>query len=718
MDNCINLYYNGKDDYFVCATDDEVHQLDEHFMKLEIKPMDSLKHRMTKFLKHHQGGRKKKRIIIDEEEEKKEEEKQENKDQDTGIDDFDIKVNELPDCRNGPTGPNDYIVSFGFEYENGSLFLLNTGPNGDLRNYLLSDGRYNQNVRVMNEQKTEDNHLLQITPDSALGERLVLNNLIYGRDKFKKMNFTKQFENCGYKLIFNSTGTSGLTGSDCKTIDINMSDIFRNGYIQGFDYLELIYTVFKMNKNIDLKCFIEYDDKIRNIIQTYIKENYEVCKGIYKSSIIDTQDEVCVNEKNKPIIDDINTLIKNEKETYKFFKPKTGNLPWMFCNERTVMECPDINNIEWSVQATVGVNYDNIISFMQQLFSYSKTKNKKNIEFDPYRYERFSLEKAIKLSEIISPESSEEIKNWLILKLFHLTIDRIQFINLRLYEGENQPLDKKYVQEGLKKGIDDLYKDWIKDKLQVKNEVVTKDIYINTGYTDIRTLYNNKYKINKDTTFFCIRHSLYQVLYELCDKNLETCIKYLNDVISNLKNKEIDLLPETLTYYIQDLTKGILYFELLKEKNVRPENNKKFQEYNDPDLSIEENYGKIEPHTKYRIKYYNFSTKNKEEDGKITLIGKTLLFEIRNYRSLKTAIEIEDDKKRRGQKRAREDEPIEPSAKKQTTTIPKKQTTTIPKKQTTTIPKKQTTTIPKKQTTTNTKKTPSTPGVPSWLKPK
>ena len=524
-----------------------------------------------------------------------------------------------------------------------------------------------------------------------------------------------------------------------------MIDMFRGGNnIQGFDYLELIYTVFKMNKNINLQCFIEYDDKIREIIKRYFNENYEVCEYIYKASIIETQEEVCFNEEEKKISDDINNLISPKKETYNFFKPKSCKLPWMFSKQKY-----DIKNLkleEWNTQATVGVNYDNIISFMQQIFGYNKTKNKKNIEFDPYRYERFSLDKAIELTKIISPELTgiilpKDIKNWLTLKLFYLTIDRLQFVNLKTYKGGNPPLDGEYVQDNLTKEIDELYKDWIENNIQVKytyegekvkNEIVNKDTYIKTdtkeckdqytenkdengviqkeyhkyekpGYTDIRTLFNKEYKVNKDTTVFCIRHSLYQVLYELCERNVDTCLNFLSEIIKILEkdkiNKQMDVSVNTLNYYIQDFTKGILYFKLLKEKNVRPENDKTFQNYNDPDLSIEKNYGKIEAHTKYRIKYYNFSTKDKEEDGKIILIKNTLLFEIRNYGSLKKAIEIEDDKKRRGQKRTREDEPIEPSVKKQTT-IPKKQTT---------IPKKQTT-IPKK--------TPSTPGVPSWLKPK
>ena len=161
MDKCLNLYYNQDKDYFVCATDDEVDMLDKRFIKLSVQPMDSLKNRMDKFLKHHMpGGEKKEEETEDQDEERK-------KDKNTRIN-FDINLEELPKCSlTGPTGLNDYIVSFGFEYEKGSLYLLHTGPHG-WENYLLSDGRYNQKVTVKQKEKEVENHLLQITPDSAL----------------------------------------------------------------------------------------------------------------------------------------------------------------------------------------------------------------------------------------------------------------------------------------------------------------------------------------------------------------------------------------------------------------------------------------------------------------------------------------------------------------------------------------------------------------------
>ena len=153
-----------------------------------------------------------------------------------------------------------------------------------------------------------------------------------------------------------------------------------------------------------------------------------------------------------------------------------------------------------------------------------------------------------------------------------------------------------------------------KDKLAFQNKI------------DKRLFINEEYSVNKDTTSFQIRHSLYQVLYALCDENVDSCLEFLNDIKFKLTNE----------YYIQDFTKGIEYFKKLKEQSILDKN---FQDYNDPDLSIEENYGKIEPHTKYRIKYYNFSTKDQvDKENKLKIIGNTLLFEIRNYGSLRKAI--------------------------------------------------------------------------------
>jgi hypothetical protein len=728
MDKCINLYYNGKEDYFVCATDDEIHLLDERFKKLDIHPMDTLKHRMNKFLKHHQGGNKKEEDeeeteseeeedeeteSEEEEDEETESEEKEVKDQDTGIN-FEINLNELPQCSlTGPTGPNDYIVSFGFEYENGSFYLLNTGSDGNWRNYLLSDGRYNQNVKVKTQEGIEDinnHHLLQITSDSALDNRLVLNQVIYNNEKpFSDSKYN--LENCQFK--FSPTGTIDTIRVNCNNnLDINIRDMMRKGEYKGFDYLELIYTVFNMNKKINLNCFIKYDDDIRKIIQRYINQNYEVCNRKFKA-ILDcgTQNECQDKDEKKITCQKLNKQIIDKGETYYFYKPKSGNLPWMFCNMRNrkvkgkddPLTCPNMDNLTWGVQATVGVNYNNIISFMEELFDfYSKNNEKKELKTAKETVEQIYGKMP---TDEFRNKPYLNFKNWLTLKLFYLNMDKRAFSKINDFRGKYPPLDAEYVQPNLTKNIDELYNDWIEDKINViyTNEedeaegTNTRLEYIKAGeaktqdeiilkkpaYTDIRTLYNNKYKVNKDTTYFCIRHSLYQVLYELCGKNVDTCLKFLKDIKPKLTND----------YYIKDFNKGIAYFHLLKDKKEEietPETFKDFQNFNDPDLSIEINYGKVEPHTKYRIKYYNFSKDDKkDEEGQITLVKYSLLFEIRNYGFVKTAIERERQERERQErerqererqererqererqeitrKRAREeDQPVDPSVKKQ-----------------------------------------------------
>jgi hypothetical protein len=295
-----------------------------------------------------------------------------------------------------------------------------------------------------------------------------------------------------------------------------------------------------------------------------------------------------------------------------------------------------------------------------------ETMKLKKVDVPIYKYEKEAFVKAIEISNDILQEKNP-LYNWMVLKLFYLNLDLImlKLLEDRVYFWKNKPLDMN--KPKLKQSIIDEYKNWLKLDYEKKNKLSIQQ------KLDKRLYINNEYTVNKDTTDFQIRHSLYQILYELCGKDVNKCLKFLNDIKTKLTND----------YYIQDFTKGIYYFEeLQKQTNL----DKDFQNYNDPDLAVEENYGQIEPHTKYRIKYYDFSTQNQtDQEGNLKILGYTLLFEIRNYGSLRQAI-------------------IKRNV--NTTTIPKKQTTT-------TIPKKQTTTIPKK-----TISTPSTPDVPSWLKPK
>jgi len=691
MDKCVNLYYNQDKDYFVCANEDEMDMLDKRFIKLSVQPLNSLKYRMKKFLSQNMNGEKK-RLRREIEEDKDEDKQATKKPKQEEKKDIEFKYDEeVPTC---DITENDYIVSFGFEYEDPRLKLFR--EEGDVwKNYLLPDDRYK--IYITGKK----NELLEISADS--GKKL-LNKEDFGEPsvyKFTKLN--EEFE----------------------IVEENMK---RNNEPFEFDYLECIYTVKKIldsngdDKSINLKFLLKFDNYIRDLIKEFYKYNYEIDKNY--SLLLQAEGEFY----------DLKEYPGYENSLLKIYKPKNNlNLPWMMCLNKTGKDkyqdkkknikrqvCPELSDLEidnWSTHATVGVKYDNIISFMEDLFKY-------NI----YKIEKQALDKAIQIYKNISLEN-QELKNWLILKLFYLNMDKLQYGEIRniimnykideykideykinKYKGEIKkankilteekealeiilneeerkkalkielnddeenealkkkldqkeinealkmqlnkeeekeaikyyitypPLDKEDVEPYLNKNIDKLYEDWIKKE--------DKDEYIET-YTDIRTLFNKEYKINKDTITFQIRHSLYQVLYELCGKDINECCNFLNEIITQFNEKitELDIEKEKkekekekqlYSYFIQDFNKGIYYFTKLKDKEGQKMNEidfENFQNYNDPDLSIEWNYGKIEHHTKYRIKYYNFS-----KDDKATLIKDTLLFEIRNYGSLKKAI--------------------------------------------------------------------------------
>jgi len=645
MNKCVNLYYNQDSDYFVCATDDEVDMLDKRFIKLSVQPMDSLKNRMKKFLKHHQGGTKRPRTraSLDADvddvdvsptkrrrrdtttksvkkvvkkvsrkvskkvsrkvsrkstkkiEETEEEEKKEEENWNTGIE-FKNNTIKLPICADNA---KNYIVSFGFEYEKSKLELFRKDKNDKWKSFLLSDGRYQQKI------KDKENELLEITTDTIVGglfkEKYWGNPINYSFDPKLK-------DDEGDEIFFDEESFT------------------RNGKKFEFDYLECIYTVKKIDNgdNINLNCFIKYDDYIQKTIQKFFEDNYKEINTEYNM--------------NFQYDDNPDKDLKSENLSLKVYKPKIKNvnLPWMMCIHETSENeyCPllkDLKVEDWSTQATVGINYSNIIKFMEELFSYSDYYNIKmqkmrllqNVNVPIYNYEKESLKESIEISKQLLEEKNN-LYNWLVLKLFYLNFDLIMLKLIKEYFWDHKPLDIN--KPKLKKSIDIEYEAWLKlteDK---------KDKFAFDQKIDKRLFINEEYSVNKDTTSFQIRHSLYQVLYGLCDENVDSCLEFLNDIKSKLTND----------YYIKDFIKGIAYFNLMKNNKDEintSEKFKEFQDYNDPDLAIEENYGKIEPHTKYRIKYYNFSTKDQvDKEKKIKIIGNTLLFEIRNYGSLRKAI--------------------------------------------------------------------------------
>ena len=264
-----------------------------------------------------------------------------------------------------------------------------------------------------------------------------------------------------------------------------------------------MYTVKKINNgdNINLNCFIKYDNYIQKTIQKFFEDNYKEIQTKYNMNF---------EYNDKPDKD-----LKSEDLSLKVYKPKieNANLPWMMCVHETSENeyCPllkDLKVEDWSTQATVGVNYSNIIKFMEDLFSdydfytinMQKMKLLKNVKIPIYNYEKESLNEALTISKKLL-EQNNNLYNWLVLKLFYLNLDLIMLKLLKEYFWKNKPLDIN--KPKLTKSIDKEYENWLnlsvdkKDKLAFQNKI------------DKRLFINEEYSVNKDTTSFQIRHSLY-----------------------------------------------------------------------------------------------------------------------------------------------------------------------------------------------------------------
>jgi len=501
-----------------------------------------------------------------------------------------FKADYTTECKD--ENKNNYIVSFGFEYERGKFYVFRKDKN-TWKNFILTDGRFKQKII------DKENELLEITADSSKG--------LFNRDVYGDPN--------NYSFV------PPLKDYDGNEITFDDERLSREGNRYDFDYLECIYTIKKLTdkESINFNCLVKYDNEIRKIIQKYFKENYVEENKIYNMKLEYFNGGHKRTYYKKPI-----QYISDDDDNLgiKIYKPKNkkANLPWMMCpcplDEKDY--CPSLDSTEWSAQATVGINYSNIINFMRHIFSEYKFEG----------FEKEALEKASKIANNFIGDTNN-MKNWFILKLFYLYIDIKHNETFYYFIKEKEPLD--IANPKLKDdNIENEYKmNWIALSEKKRIEHVFNNKY------DTRRYISNKFAVNKSTTDFQIRHSLYQILYELYSKNTVMCLKFLGDMITNITNLSNNISDYEKTYYIQDLKKGIYYFQKLQNENPIENEFKKFQEFNDPDLCIEENYGKIETYTKYRIKYYKFSTENNFDEGKLNLTANTLLFEMRSYRSIR-----------------------------------------------------------------------------------
>jgi hypothetical protein len=184
--------------------------------------------------------------------------------------------------------------------------------------------------------------------------------------------------------------------------------------------------------------------------------------------------------------------------------------------------------------------------------------------------------------------------------------------------------------------IKEQYDDWI---IKTPKNI---DLYILKGKYDFRkTLVRpSDVKEEEDDDFFvgkncnfCIRHSLYDVLYKKLGFDKEKCITFLSTIkkrFEQAKPFESKYEQQYIDYFITDINKGIKYFEKMKNTEMNLDT---FAQYYDPDLSMELNYDEVQIHTKYRIKKYPFLTESTAE-----LEADVLLFEIRNFNNFHSSI--------------------------------------------------------------------------------
>jgi hypothetical protein len=478
---------------------------------------------------------------------------------DTGID---FRADSSTKCKE--ESKNNYIVSFGFEYERKKYFVF-WKDNNTWRNFVLTDGRFKQKFY---NKKYE---LLEISADSSRG--LILEKEFGIPDNISFEPELKDYED-GI-ITFNNTSLSRQ----------------QNRY--DFDYLECIYTVKNLDKEINLDCLVKYDTQIRNVIQKYFTNNYEEEKTIYGMKL------------------DNEVRLKT-----KIYKPKYKvNIPWIMCRYKDKDTCPKLDDMDWDTQATVGIKFGHAVNFMKDLFDKYETI---------FSTEKKVFDFALNTSNACLTDNTRP-KVWFVLKIFYLYMDITRLINI---SKEYERLDIS--ETPLNSDIENEYKEWL------KKSSTYKDSYVSNNH-DIRRYVHRQFMVSKLTTSFQIRHSLNHILYELNDKNPARCITFLKDMKKKIEELFKDSNSYLKSYFITDFTKGILYFEGLKTSTTIY---KDFKKYNDPDLSIEKNYGYIRMLTKYRIKAYDYSKNNDvyDKNGVFSLKADTLLFELRSYQFIKDII--------------------------------------------------------------------------------
>ena len=480
-----------------------------------------------------------------------------------------------------------YIVSFGFEFETSFVSLLTKKSSNKFTPYLQRDKRHTISLFepfINNKEKFE------ITADSLIGDDIqgfVLNKKeILDKNPLNEFTFIKKKETKEEKT---------------KEITINLRKT-KSG-VWGFDDLEFIYTLPTLNDPISPDELLDYSCKIRQQIVYNFFGKYYNEREVYK----------------------VQDLEKYEFSIYEPVK-EYESLPTMIVDSTDSKI--DVTKLstwdDFNVQATVGIKYENIIEFMKSFLW--------KIDID-------SLERSIAIERWFTDvEFDKKLRNWVILKLFYAILD-INYAILALENLENLVLEDEW-KSRLKSDFEHIknqYTEW----LGLDGKEIDKKIQ--QGIYDFRrTLLKVPSDLQKETEDhedsyfvgknhnFCIRHSLYDILYKKLNSDKEECIKFLKLIIEKFEfiKKQEPILAEKinmyyLDYVIIDIQKGILYFEKMKTTKM---DLKTFAKFYDPDLSMELNYDQVQIHTKHRIKKYSFLTKSTDE-----LQEDVLLFEIRNF---------------------------------------------------------------------------------------
>jgi len=530
-------------------------------------------------------------------------------------------ITDTPDTPDTPMDPSDteiydidktdkhkYIKSFGFEFETGRVILLTKKTENTFTPYLQCDDRHV--VSLGGEPFINKKEIFEITADSALGDTFYLN---------KHIRKTFKLEYDGPNKVPNKV--------------IKMRQTKDPGTFWPLDQLEFIYTLPVLNEPIGFLGLLERSCSIRTkIVDNFLGEG---------SKYYDEGDDY-----------------KVYGHTFTIYEPRGdtfSSLPSMIVNAGTD------NFNSFTVQATVAIEYENIILFMQPFF--------KDTKMGRHNDYLVIIQKTmegwfISVDFFKDKEGFGDLINWISLKFFYSILDINYLINIKT-KTEDEPIIKT-IDSVVSEYIKNQYIEWIGKNTENIDAEIQQGNYdfrrtlVQLPETKVEDEDEDIYFIGKNH-LFCIRHSLYDVLYKKL--GLEKCIEFLNLIkgrFEQIKRTEIKLSgfePEQikiteiklaifglkhdpqdlkylsylkyikyLEYFIVDIEKGILYFEKMKETKMDLAT---FAQYYDPDLSMELNYDTVQTYTKHRVKKYPFLTESTTK-----LQANVLLFEIRNFNNM------------------------------------------------------------------------------------